>query len=146
MECDIKMKEETKFELDFKEYQLLFKDEMEEIKNKIEENNIIDDEDSFIEEEPEWTPTDSDEWEPMDEKEMIIEEEDEIDIKEVKIDTFRDINSIDEETAILLYDNGFVTVDTLYIATVKDLAKIEGIKKSTAKRIKKEIEEVIMYE
>lgn len=50
------------------------------------------------------------------------------------------MESINEDTAVLLYDNGFTSVDSLKEATIKDLTKIKGIKRRTSKKIKKEIE------
>ena len=72
---------------------------------------------------------------------QIDEEEKKEDIdKSEKINVFKDIKSIDKETAILLYDNGFTSIDDLTNASVKDLMSIKGIKKKQAKDIKKEIE------
>jgi len=62
---------------------------------------------------------------------------DDVDKKEV----FKDLDVIDDDTAELLYDNGYISVDDLKEASVKDLSRIKGIKSKTAKRIKKEIEE-----
>jgi len=87
--------------------------------------------------------TKTSEWIPL-EKEEKSEEEvaEEIDFeREKKIETFKDINCIDEETAVLLYNAGYSSIDALSIATVKDLSKIKGIKKKKAKEILKEIEE-----
>jgi len=58
-----------------------------------------------------------------------------------KIKVFEDIKSIDDETAILLYDNGFTDISTLQKASIKDLCKIKKIKKKIAKKIIKEINE-----
>ena len=69
-----------------------------------------------------------------------IEDKDKIIEKEEKIEAFKDMESIDDETAVLLYDNGFTAIDALTIASLKDLTKIKGIKRKTAKKIKKEIE------
>jgi Holliday junction resolvasome RuvABC DNA-binding subunit len=63
--------------------------------------------------------------------------------KEEKIDTFKDILSIDDRTAVILYDNGFTTVEFLKEATLKDLTKVKGIKRKTAKNIKNEIDKKI---
>ncbi len=85
--------------------------------------------------EKEYTPS---EWEPIeiekpkDEKISFIE-------KEVKITVFKDFKSIDDEIAALFYNNGITTIDLLNKATLKELTKIKGIKKKTAKRIKKEL-------
>ena len=59
---------------------------------------------------------------------------------QMKIHAFKDLESVDEETAILLYNNGFKSMDDLSVLTVKDLTKIKGIKKKKAKEIIKEIE------
>lgn len=56
-----------------------------------------------------------------------------------KIDVFKEIKSIDEDTAVLLYDHGFMSVDDLRDISAKDLSRIKGIKKKLAKNIKKEI-------
>jgi hypothetical protein len=58
-----------------------------------------------------------------------------------KIDVFKDIKSIDEDTATLLYESGYTSLDALKNASVKDLSDIKDIKKKTAKKIKEEIEE-----
>jgi len=58
-----------------------------------------------------------------------------------KIEVFKDLKSIDEDTAVLLYDNGFTTVEALTTASLKDLIKIKGIKRKIAKKIKKEVEQ-----
>jgi len=71
-------------------------------------------------------------------KEEITIETD-MDIK-VKIEVFKDIEKIDEKTAVLLYDNGFITIDELRNSTIKDLTKIKGINKKKAKEIKEELE------
>ena len=84
----------------------------------------------------------SSEWEPAI-KEEIEEPDPEI---EKKVETFKDLESITAETAILLHDNGFTSIEELKNATVKDITKIKGIKKNTAKRIVKEIEEKSEWE
>jgi len=84
------------------------------------------------------------EWEPANEEE--IDEESLDDEREVKIEAFKDMESIDAETAILLYDNGYLTIDELSSISVKDLTKIKGIKKNTAKRIRKELDEKTEWE
>lgn len=87
----------------------------------------------------EWTPIDEETFKPEEEKLELTEEE----LKEIrkKVETFNDIDCIDDETALLLYDNGYTSIDSLTIVTVKELAKIKGIKKKNAKEIKKEIDE-----
>lgn len=79
----------------------------------------------------------SSEWEPATDEKI---EESDLEI-EKKVETFKDLESITAETAILLYNNGFTSIEELKNATLKDLIKIKGIKKNTAKRIIKEIEE-----
>jgi ERCC4-type nuclease len=91
----------------------------------------------------EWTPVEDKEEEKPEDEILGMEPIDlEPDIeKEKKIETFQDFKSIDDETAVLLYDGGYTTVDALTIATIKDLKKIKGIKKKKAKEIKKEMED-----
>jgi len=95
-----------------------------------------------LEQKSEWEPVEIKE-EPIEEKELIKLEpvEEEIIESEEKIEAFKDIKSIDEETSVLLYDSGYTTIDSLKEATLKDLTKIKGIKKNTAKKIKKELEQ-----
>jgi len=63
----------------------------------------------------------------------------------VKVDlaAYKGIKSIDEKTAVLLYTNGYFSIENLKDATVDDLASIRGIKRKLAKQIKKEIEQKI---
>ncbi len=89
--------------------------------------------------EEEYTPS---EWEAIEIEKPIVEKKPIIE-KEVKIAAFKDIKSIDEKIAVLLYDNGITTIDTLKGVSLKDLTKIKGIKKKIAKEIKKEVEKKI---
>ena len=90
----------------------------------------------------------------------IAEDEEEISVKDVEIEkkdeeekediereektnAFKDIECIDEKTAVLLYDNGFTSVDDLKTASLKDLKKVDGVNRKLAKKIKKEIEETV---
>jgi transcription termination factor NusA len=59
--------------------------------------------------------------------------------KNQKIEAFSDLESIDENTAVLLYDNGYKTSNELTNITLKDLTRIKGIDKKTAKKIIKEL-------
>jgi len=79
---------------------------------------------------------------PEHEKDMFFEEKLSDEEKQNKLDAFKDIKSIDEKTAILLYDNGYTSIDDLRIASVKDLSRVQGIKRKLAKKIKKEILEM----
>ena len=133
---------------------------------KIEEKEEIKEE-----KEPEWEPVEVEdiapekevketavkEEEPFDVEPSSIEEaseveitedqiEDEIIESEVKIEAFKDMESIDDKAAVLLYDNGYTSIDYLKDATVKDLTKIKGIKRKTAKNIKEEIDKKIVEE
>jgi Holliday junction resolvasome RuvABC DNA-binding subunit len=74
-------------------------------------------------------------------EEQVQELDENIILDEKKIIVFNKIKSIDEKTAILLYDHGFTSIDALNISSVKDIAKIPGIKKRKAKQIKKEVDE-----
>ncbi|MCK4332950.1 MAG: helix-hairpin-helix domain-containing protein, partial [Thermoplasmatales archaeon] len=74
------------------------------------------------------------------EDEIESKEQDEILEREMKIEAFEEVESIDENTAILLYDNGITTVEMLKEASIKELGKIKGLKKKTVKNIKKELE------
>ena len=59
-----------------------------------------------------------------------------------KIKPFDGIASITDETAVLLYDNGFTSVDDLNNASVKNLAKIKGFNKKITKKIIKELKDI----
>ena len=62
--------------------------------------------------------------------------------EEKKIEAFKEIESIDKKIAILLFDNGFTSVDSIRAASLKDLTRIKGIKKGSARKIMKEINEL----
>jgi hypothetical protein len=74
----------------------------------------------------------------LDEEELV---EEEISLDDVKIDAFNEIESIDDETALILYNNGYTTMDDLIKANIDDLKKIKGLKKRTVKKFMKEINE-----
>jgi Holliday junction resolvasome RuvABC DNA-binding subunit len=82
------------------------------------------------------------EWEPVEEEIDLQEGEvgkfDEESLRK-KIEVFKEIESIDNKIAILLYDNGYPSVESLKETTIKDLIKIKGIRKKVAKEIKKEV-------
>ncbi len=131
-------------------------DEPKNIEPEIEEEKTI----TFIPIKPKEER--EDEWQPIDIKKEKVKEEQTVEIKpitepeieekpeeipqetqiglEEKIKPFDEINSIDEKTAILLFDNGFTTLESLNFATIKDLRKIKGIKRKKAKEIKEELE------
>ena len=73
-------------------------------------------------------------------KEELVEEEEQIPliVRDGKTDVFKDIKSIDGKTAELLYENGFVSLEKLREATLKDIVKAD-IQRKLAKKIKKEI-------
>jgi len=74
-------------------------------------------------------------------KEELMWEPIESDEKEEIIKIFNDIESIDNDTSILLYKNGYKDVESLKKATIKDLKKIKGLKRKIAKQIIKDLEE-----
>ncbi|MCK4903026.1 MAG: helix-hairpin-helix domain-containing protein, partial [Thermoplasmatales archaeon] len=63
-----------------------------------------------------------------------------------KIKPFEGIESIDDETAVLLCDTGFNSVDDLNNVSVKGLTKIKGFNKKTAKKTIKELEDIASEE
>ena len=78
-------------------------------------------------------------------EEFIIEKEEITETHEYKASekvVFKDIKSIDEKTAKLLIENGITSVVILREIPIKKLTKIKGIKRKTAKKIKKEINEI----
>jgi hypothetical protein len=62
--------------------------------------------------------------------------------KDEETKAFDGINSIDEKTAKLLYENGITSIDILSETPIKKLIKIKGIRRKIAKRIKKEVSEM----
>jgi Holliday junction resolvasome RuvABC DNA-binding subunit len=119
-----------------------------EITEEQQENDKVE----FEPSKSEWTPVEEEQEikeESVDEEPILEEdikeetvESEEIHLeKEKKKEAFREIQSIDEETAITLYDNGFTSIDAINLASLKDITKITGIKKRKAKQIKKEIDE-----
>ena len=147
-------KKEEKTEREVVEEEFVPIDE-EEIEKILEEEKPLEEKKEtveFIQVEPEKKQEKEDvkEWEPVDSGEYISEEkEDEIEDEipefveedeDSKIEVFKDIKSIDSETAIILYNNGYTNLESLKTATEKELRKIKGIKRKTAKQIKEEIE------
>ncbi len=135
-----------------------------------EKADVIKSPESINEELPEWEPVDAGEvkaeevkeehekelpeWEPIsgeepewEKKELPVAEKIKEELpatkEERKIDVFKDIESIDEKTAILLYNNNLASIDDLRRASLKDLTNIKGIKRKLAKQIKKDIEKEI---
>ena len=121
----------------------------DEIKIETEENEAKTSKPSSVElqtKTSEWTPVKEEQiWEPVEDEKKQLEEKDFEDINR-KIEPFKNIKSIDEETAVTLYDNGYTSIDNLLAATVKDLSKIKGLKKKKVKIIKKEIQEKTDWE
>lgn len=78
------------------------------------------------------------------EDEIFFEEgEEEVEFeKDEETKAFDGINSIDEKTAKLLYENGITSIDILSETPIKKLIKIKGIRRKIAKRIKKEVSEM----
>lgn len=54
---------------------------------------------------------------------------------------FDGIQSIDEKTAMLLYKNGYFSIENLRDATIDDLVQIQGIRRKLAKQIKNEVQQ-----
>ncbi|MEA2055753.1 MAG: helix-hairpin-helix domain-containing protein [Candidatus Thermoplasmatota archaeon] len=85
--------------------------------------------------------TKSSEWRPSPKDEKEFEGDVELEDEKNIIDVFKDMESIDDETAVILYKYGFTSIDELMIASLKDLCNVKGIKRRLAKKIKKEIDE-----
>ncbi len=60
-----------------------------------------------------------------------------------KIDVFKDIPSIDDKTAKLLFENGINSIELLSVTPIKKLIKIKGIRKKVAREIKKDVVEFL---
>lgn len=129
--------------------------EIHEIDDELPEWEPVESEEAEIEEEtkekkpetlekiPEWEPIsieEAGEELPINKK---PEKEKEIPQKlairhDKKVDVFGDIESIDEKTALLLHNNGFTSIDELSEASLRDLTRIKGIKRRSAKKIKRD--------
>ena len=57
-----------------------------------------------------------------------------------KLEVFKELETIDDMTAKLLFDNNINSIDDLKIVTYKDLTLINGMKGKLAKKIIKEVE------
>ncbi len=57
-----------------------------------------------------------------------------------KLEVFKDLKTIDDVTAKLLFDNNINSINDLRIISLNDLALIKGMKRKIAKKIKKEVE------
>ena len=136
--------EEVKF-LEVEPKEITKREDKISIFKKIEGGKIFGEPD--VEEElSEWEPlepTVSESEIPKKEEEIVQYEEIPQIKEETKIKIFNEIKSIDKKIAILIYDNGFTSVDSIRAASLKDLTKIKGIKKGIAKKIKKEINELL---
>ncbi|UCF50494.1 MAG: hypothetical protein JSU91_03155, partial [Thermoplasmatales archaeon] len=65
------------------------------------------------------------------------------DIKIKKIELFKGLTAIDDETAEVLFDNNIRSISDLRSLSYKELARIKGIKRKIAKKIIRELEEKI---
>jgi len=84
--------------------------------------------------------------EQKEEKSQDNENDKKEEINDLEIDKkkeiFKNLESVDDETAILLYDNGFTSIDSLRDITAKELTKKIKIKKKKAKKIRKELDKI----
>ncbi len=91
----------------------------------------------FIESTPS-TPSESiEEFKPVEKKTPTKE-------KEVKIEVFKDIPSIDDKIAVLLFNNNYCSIDDLKKVSVKELSKIKGINKTVARKIIKDLDKKLI--
>jgi len=74
-------------------------------------------------------------------KKKNLKKEPKEDAKPEEITAFDDVESIDTQTALLIFENGIKNIDGLKGISVKELTKDCGIEKKTAKKIVKEIKE-----
>ncbi len=59
-----------------------------------------------------------------------------------KSDVFSNIESIDDKTSKILFENNYKSIEDLSKASIKELTKIKSINKKIAKKIKKEIKKI----
>jgi len=62
------------------------------------------------------------------------------DVIDNKLEVFKELKTIDDVTAKLLFDNNINSIDDLKIVSYKDLVLIKGMKRKIAKKIKNEVE------
>ena len=71
-----------------------------------------------------------------------LSEEEKISEEEIN-NIFKDYSSIEDETAKILFNNGFTSIESLKEVNYRELKKIKGIKRKTAKNIINEINQKI---
>jgi len=134
----------AKMEAKERERELRKKAKIEEKKTRLEAKNSLKErkelENKISEENPEFKDETFEQKEGTTLEEKPGEKITSID-RDVKIDIFRDIKSIDEETAVLLHNGGFTSIDAVSKASLKDLIRIGKIEKKLAKNVKREIEQ-----
>jgi hypothetical protein len=112
-----------------------------ESKDQVSETRIIEkDSGKTI---PEWEPITNEQFKDKIPKIKEIskkEDEEKSEVSFDQINEFSEIQSIDNNIADLLKNNGYLSINDLKNVTIKDLTKIRGIKRKTAKKIKKDIE------
>jgi hypothetical protein len=124
----------------------------ESVNEKLPEWEPVDDGETKAEEVKEEREEEVSEWEPISGEEPEwkkkklpvaekIKEGISVADEESKIDVFKDIGSIDEKTAKLLYKNRIISVDILRETPINELTKIKGIRRKLAKKIKREVDE-----
>jgi hypothetical protein len=59
-----------------------------------------------------------------------------------KIQIFKELKSVDDKLAVILYNNGFTSLELLKRVDYENIGKISGIKKKDAKKIIKEIQDL----
>jgi len=119
--------------------------EWETVESEVVESDVKD-EDMDYKSIPEWEPITNEQFKdkiPKFKEKKIkkveFEEKSELESDKVDYDYFNDIKSIDDNIAELLIDNGYKSVDDLKDITIKELTRIKGIKRKTAKKIKRDI-------
>ena len=63
-----------------------------------------------------------------------------------KLVVFKGLNSVNEKLAVLLYDHGFTSLESLKQASLKELRAIDGVTRKHANAIKREIEKEPKWE
>jgi len=116
--------------------------EWETVESEVQDSDIKIDEKESLESIPEWEPITNEQFRDKIPKikvksKKVDEKKSEISFDEVN--DFSEIKSIDNSIAELLKNNGYFSIDDLKNITIKDLTKIKGIKRKTAKKIKKDI-------
>ena len=114
------------------------KKKVKKIKDEIENNSEKQPDELNIDEKEKPDDLEIDNKDQLDNLDIDHKEIDELlkkkDENKQKIDVFKDIAEIDENAAVLLYDNGYTSIEKLKNVSLKDICNLTNINKKRAKK------------